>query len=499
MKFLNNKVMIPIKKIALVMVLTVLLMSCDDFGNTNVDSNNPSNVQPELLLTNAQRSISSTVGAGEGSLRGIVWTQQIAETQYTDRAQYSNTSLDFNGWYTGPLIDLQTIIDLNTDEDTRGDVLSGGSNANQIAVARILKAYFFHVMTDTWGALPYSDALQGRDNFSPAYDLQSDIYEDLIVELNEAVAQMDNGAGVTGDILFNGDMDAWATFANSIRARIALRMADANPSLAEAEFTDALNDGVITADVMYNYLADADNENPWYGRFRTRTDYAISDVLADYMKDLEDHRILVYANPAPDLNNGDSEVTFDEINGMDYDAENAGDITNASISFPGSAIGAGGPGVGVQNAPLPIITVAELNFARAEAVERGWITGVAEDHYLAGIEASWNQWGVYDEANFLDYVTEPEVMYSSGDWQEKIGTQKWIALFPNGYQVYAEWRRLDYPELTPHEFALTQDNQIPVRNRYPSSEAEINTANYEKAVQDQGADAHNTYLWWDVD
>lgn len=497
MNLLKKKIMKPFKKVAIVLAWTVLIVGCDDFGDLNVDSNNPREVNTALLLTNAQRSIDEVVGA----TTGVLWTQQMAETQYTDASQYSTTSFDFTYWYTDPLQDLETIIEVNTNEESRDEaiVLENGSNANQIAAARIMKAYFYHMMTDRWGALPYTEALQGRDNFSPAYDTQEFIYKDLIDELNEAVEQMDDGTGVSGDILFGGDMEQWALFANSLRARIALRMSDVESDLAEAEFTDAIEDGIITEDVMYQYLSNADNENPWYTRFRTRTDYAISDVLADYMIELEDHRILVYANPAPAEDDGDNEVTFDEIVGMDYDAENAGDITNSSISFPGSAIGAGGPSVGQQNAPLPVITVSELLFAQAEAAERGWIAEDPEELYYDAIETSWMQWGVYDEDNFEAYIAQEEVTYDSGQWEEKIGTQKWIALYPNGYEAWAEWRRLDYPELEPHEFALTSTGEIPVRHRYPSSEVEINTANYEAAVDEQGPDTPDTHLWWDVD
>jgi hypothetical protein len=487
MKTLKNNAMIHIKKIALLVMMTVLVTSCDDFGDLNEDPNNPSEVRTELLLTNSQRDISGVVG----SVIGGLWTQQFAETQYTDDSQYANTSYSFNGYYTGPLQDLQTIIDLNSDSETAPDVLSGGSNANQIAVARILKAYFYHVMTDRWGAVPYSEALQGRDNFSPAYDLQPDIYAALVNELKEAVAQMDGGAGVNGDILFSGNMDAWATFANSLRARIAIRMAESNASLAQAEFTDAINDGVITEDVMYPYLGEASNENPWFSRFRTRTDYAISDVLADYMQSLDDYRLTRYADPAANLDNNDGVTTMDEINGMDYDAENAGDIQNADISFPGIAIRA-------QDAPLPIITVSEMNFARAEAVERGWMTGSAADFYMQAIEDSWMQWDVYNATDYAAYISNPEVAYSSADWEEKIGTQKWIALFPSGYESWSEWRRLGHPELEPHEFAFGSGN-IPVRHVYPSNESQINTAAYEAAVAAQGPDSPDTHLWWDND
>lgn len=496
MNNLKTTFMTPIKNVAFVTLMTVLLVSCGDFGNINDDPNNPSQVRTELLLTNAQQSMSGVVGAVHGTL----YVQYIGETQYTDDQEYRTTNADFNNWYTGPLQDLQTIINLNTNEDTRDDVLSGGSNANQIAVARILKAYYYQFMTDRWGMLPYSDALQGRDNFSPSYDTQEEIYENIINELKEAVNQIDGGTSVNGDVLFSGSMGQWAAFANSLRARAALRIAEVGGDVSvdpAAEFADAINSGTISNDVMYPYLEEANNENPWYTRFQTRTDYAIHETIADYMKGLEDYRITVYANAAPAQDNGDDVVTFDEIVGMPFLAD-AGELENSEISFPGSAIGAGGPGVGEQGAPLPIITVAEMDFAMAEAVERGWITGSAADYYYSGIEASWNQWGVYEAGNFADFIAKPEVVYDSNAWEEKIGTQKWIALFPHGYEAWAEWRRLGHPELTPNPHGVGADPQIPLRFTYPSSESTINGVNYEDAVSKQGPDTPYTSLWWDV-
>lgn len=493
MNTLKQRFMKQFKGSKLIVLFALLLFSCDDFGNINDDPNNPSQVRTELLLTNAQRSVSDVVGAVNGTL----YVQYVAETQYTDAQEYRTTNASFNGWYTGPLQSLQTIIRLNTDEETRGDVLSGGSNNNQLAVARILKAYYYQMITDRWGMVPYSEALQGDDDFSPAYDRQETIYEGIIAELKGAVEQMDGGAGVNGDILFDGDMTEWALFANSLRARAAMRLSEVNPSLAESEFSDAVDDGLITEDVMYPYLAEANNQNPWYGRFQTRTDYAIHKTIADYMKGLEDYRILKFANPAPNYSNNDGAVTFEEIRGMPF-MEDAGELTNDEISFPGSAIGAGGPSVGEQGAPLPIITVAEMNFAIAEAIERGWVTGSAEDYYYDGIQASWEQWGVFEETDFAAYTAQPEVQYGTDDWDVQIGTQKWIALFPHGYEGWAEWRRLGQPELEPNPFGVGTDPQIPVRFTYPSSESTINGENYQAAIEIQGEDSPYTHVWWDV-
>jgi hypothetical protein len=498
MNTLKSNIMTPIKKVLLVSLVAVLFVSCDDFGNLNNDPNNPSQVRPDQLLTDTQRSMSDVIGAVNGTL----YVQYIAETQYTDAQEYRTTNASFYAWYTGPLQNLQTIIRLNTDEETRDQAATLGSNDNQIAVSRILKAYFYQMMTDRWGMIPYTEALQGEDNFSPAYDDQSSIYADIITELNEAAGQINTSeAGVSGDILFGGNMEQWVLFANSLRARAALRIADREGEVSvdpAAEFADAVNGGLINSDVLYPYQSNANDENPWYSRFQTRTDYAISETIADYMKDLEDYRILVYANPAPNYSNDDGVVEFDEIRGMPF-LEDAGELENAEISFPGSAIGAGGPSVGQQNAPLPIITVAEMHFAMAEAAERGWIADDAETHYLAGIEASWEQWGVYDAVNFADYIAQAEVAYDPVVWDEKIGSQKWLALFPHGYEGWAEWRRLGQPQLTPNQFGVGADPQIPVRFTYPSSETTLNEENYNAAVNAQGPDSPNTRIWWDVD
>lgn len=473
------------KKVLTVFVAAAMMMgSCDDFGNMNTDPNNPSVAKTELLLTNAQKSVSDKVGAFTGTL----YVQYFAETQYDEDSRYQTPSFNYNGWYTGPLKDLQTIIDLNEDPATSDAVQTGGSNANQIAAARIMKVYFYQMIADRWGVVPYTEALQGSENFRPAFDTQDVIYADLIAELKEAADQVNTGeAGLTGDIFFAGDMNEWIQFANALRMRLALRSGN------QSEFEDAYADGFIDSDVFYPYLNEAANQNPWFERFITRTDYAISATIADTMIALQDQRIMAFADPAPNADDGNGIVDgFNEVVGMPYSVQNPGDIPNASISFPGQAVRA-------QAAPLPIITMAEMHLAIAEAAERGWnVNGSAADHYVAGIQASWNQWGMTDAAAQAAYVAQPEVAYNSANADELIGFQKWIALFPNGYEAWSEWRRLDYPELEPHEFALNTTGQIPTSHGYPTSAVQLNSENYEAAVQARGGDGLSVELWWDA-
>jgi len=469
-------------KISLMALLTLVGVSCSDFGDINVDPNNTTSVAPEVLLTNSLRNVSATISR----TTEVLYIQHMSETQYTDASRYSNVNFNFNGWYTGPLADLNHIIELNSDPATATDAAVSGSNANQIAVARILKAYFFHFMTDRWGPIPYSEALQGRENLKPSYDTQEAIYTDLFAELKEAVNQMDGGDAVDGDFLLDGNMDMWRIFANSIRAKMALRLSEVDPATAQAEFADAIADGVISSndqDIMYPYLAETNNQNPWFGRFITRTDYAISSTMVDYMKPLDDPRLNVYADPAPN---------YGDVRGMPYGIEDAGDIPNDEVSFPGF------PAVRGQDAPLAVITYAEMLFAMAEGAQRGWIDGDPQQFYEDAIRASWRQWGVYDEDAFNTFIAQPEVAWDANNAMELIHMQKWVALYLNGVEAWSEWRRTGIPALDPAPNPLSSQPEIPIRQGYPTTERDLNGPNYEAGVGLLGGeDDLHTPLWWD--
>ncbi|MEO5984717.1 MAG: SusD/RagB family nutrient-binding outer membrane lipoprotein, partial [Ferruginibacter sp.] len=209
-----------------------------EFGDTNVNPLGSTSPITSALLTNAQVGLGGTAS----QLRPGLYVQYISETQYTDVSLYQDPRLEFGGIYNGVLEDLQQIIDRNSNPATAGAVAGSGSNANQIAVARIVKAYYFWTITDRWGDIPYSEALKGTGSLSPAFDKQEDIYKDLLKELKEAVVQFDAGASVGGDIIFSGDQAKWKKAANSLRMMISLRMSKVFPSsggLAATEFASA--------------------------------------------------------------------------------------------------------------------------------------------------------------------------------------------------------------------------------------------------------------------
>ncbi|PWU04258.1 MAG: SusD/RagB family nutrient-binding outer membrane lipoprotein, partial [Bacteroidetes bacterium] len=177
-----------------------------DFGDLNTNPNLTTSPITSALLTNALAGFGNN-SWDQGGVRTVsgLYAQYFTETQYTEASRYAKQTFNWDGFYSGVMYDLQNIINYNTDPATAAKAAENGSNNNQIAVARILKAYYFWWMTDTWGDLPYTGALQGSGTIP--YDTQDVIYAGILKELKEAVAQFDGGLPAAGDILYNGDID----------------------------------------------------------------------------------------------------------------------------------------------------------------------------------------------------------------------------------------------------------------------------------------------------
>ena len=493
--------------IKLFIVLLIMGAGCTKFSDDiNISPNLPTKASNAQLLTSAINGIPSVIEAPTG----LLYAQHWSEKPYTDASRYTIVNYDFYGIYSGALENLQTI--LNSESFN----VNEGSVNNQKAVARILKAWFFWHMTDRWGDVPYFNALKGKENFSPAYDSQKNIYYDLMKEMKEAAAQIDNGNGVTGDILYGGDMNSWKRFANSMRLLMALRLSKADAAKGKQEFTDALNGGVFTDNsqsAVFVHLADANNQNYWYYvvNVQNRPWYWASKTIVDYMKPLNDPRLKIFA----DVNGSGA------YNGVPYglDGNAVGTIPSSSVSFIGVH-------VRTQNAPTYITTYAQVLLAIAEANKLTWLPGgdaEAQSKYIAAIEASVRQWNrisfqTYnnstdkqvekvpysaadkgDTTGLAAYLAQPEVAYNGTEALRKIAYQRWLHLYMNGYEAWAEWRRTGYPVLTPAP--NNGGTPIPRRQAYPVKEQNINGDNYRSAISSQpglsGKDDLNGRVWWD--
>lgn len=499
-----------------------------DFGDTNINPLGSTSPITAALLTNALVAIGGIVsGTGTGGTRAGIYVQYISETQYTDASLYSEPKLEY-GIYIAALEDLQQIINRNSNPATAGSVAGSGSNANQMAVARITKSYIFWTLTDRWGDIPYSEALQGTNDLTPAYDKQEDIYKGLLKELKEAIAQFDGGAPVKGDIMYGGDQAKWKKVANSLRMMISIRMSKVFPAaggLAATEFAAAVADPngfIITNSDNFTlrYPGGAAYKHPWFDIYDGRSDYALSKTIADILGNMGDSRRSAYGG--------------------------LGTVAGPGTPFPyglvrADATGPGAPGVSAysfvlsaanraDNSPLVVVNAASVLLAHAEGIERGWIAGTAKTSYDAAITEAFSQWGVAGAASVIagagNYNTGAGGGNNIGSNSfnsvvgqnaitanpiERIYLQRYLAHFPDGVQGWSEWRRscdpgtpsprtaaAGIPKLVPTAYATNSGGGIPRRYVYGTSEYSTNPTEVGLAVgRLSSGDVVYSRVWWD--
>lgn len=492
----------------------LLTMSCGkDFGDLNVDPNNPQLVPPEALLTASEKALADNLGF-YGLTPADVLAQTWAQNNYTGFSRYGIDPGFLNVWfaqmYAGALEDLADLQKVVAEHPS----LDAAADQNKIAIAKILQAYSFQIVTDVFGPVPYTDALQGSRNRTPKYDSQKDIYLGLINNLHEAISMLDESAGSfeTGDILYGGDVAKWKKFAHALLLRVALRMSDVPEvaGLAQTE-VEAAAAAAFTGNedsANFHFLGSPPNNLPLNQQRIERgdADLGLSNILIDStLKPLNDPRLPKFA---------DTNESGDYA-GRPYgqtDQHAAGDpIGNYSQPSGAAVVRAGATNFQPTDVLRPdavacFMGYAEVCFILAEAKERGWnVSGTAAGWYDAGITASMNEWGITDGGVISAYLLQTGVQYDSvpGGWRQKIGVQKWLALFMQGVQGWTEWRRLDFDKLRyPVDDPLGDfpDNlKAPLRIPYPSNEQGVNGANYTAAIGLLGGpDKLSTRVWWDI-
>ena len=455
-----------------------------DYGTTNNNPNATTAPITSALLTNALNGLNTGVW-DQGGFRTTngIYAQFFAETQYTDISRYARTTTNFDGFYSGVIYDLQNIINYNADPATASAAASFGSNKNQIAIARILKAFYFWQITDTWGDIPYTQALKGKGDI--AYDTQDIIYKDLLKELKEAASQFDAGLTVQGDILYSGNTAKWKKFANSIRLLIALRMSKADAATGKAEFVSALTDagGIIDAAADNAALTPPGGiyQNTFYNYYVVvqRKDYAVAKTVTDALSAVSDERINAF---------GSSNVGFP----FGLTRADAVTFANANVNYARILE----PTRRKETSSTILIAAEEVKLARAEAAALGWTTENAVTLYADGIQTSWTRWGVYDATKFATYMAQPAIALGTNTIA-KIALQEWLAFYPDGTQGFASWRRTGVPALAPAP-GLTA---IPRRTSYGSNEPQLNPTNYTAAAarytDATGPDSQFGKVWWD--
>jgi hypothetical protein len=472
-----------LKKLSYIIIFALALSSC----NSTLDeiNKNPNATETPLapyLLTGTLKQGADLYWGSESNFNSsLLFVQHWAKIQYAepDRYDVSNTSFAtlWNAGYSTLITDLNTILNFSDQQ----------ANSNYKGIALTLRSWTFLLLTDAYGSIPYKEA---GLKVTPAYNTQKEVYTGLLEDLKQAQSLLGTANGaVTGDLAYKGNITKWKKLVNSLRLRIALRISDKEPALAKQAVIDATTDaaGVISSnsEIFQFIYTSSPQQNPASAWFETRDDYRISKTLVDKLYELSDPRLPVYAQLPSDASVGKYVGGANGLSNSDANSQGF-----AKTSKPGTYFL-------TSQSPAVIFTYSEVLFDLSEAVARGYIAGDAEQFYKNAITASFNQFGITDATVISNYLNQPIVKYDATNYAKSIGTQKWIAFFGQGLDAFAEWRRLDYPQLTAGP-ATVLDGQIPSRFFYPGTEQSLNGTSYQASVAVQGKDLLTTKLWFDA-
>lgn len=471
------------------LAILVATSSCTKgFEELNRDPTKPTAVTPVELITGIERTASDIMysTAVNGNI-GMLYSQYYAQTQNESQSQYlTDESANNQLWssYSGPLSNIQELLRVNA---LRPDPTSG----NQNAIAKILSVWIYHVLTDTYGNIPFSQALRGDELIlTSEYDDSKLVYEGLVTMLNEQIAALDPSLASfrSGELIYQGDVSKWIKLANALKIRIGLRMIKNNPGRAQQIIEEASANTFtsIADEAKFPYLAVAPDRFPLNdddGR-TIPNGFFVSSTLVNFMQETQDPRLPMYARPAPLTNT---------IVGKPY---GLGSFTNINEYSQGSAK------VFSSTFPGYIMSYSELQFALAEAAARGFnVGGDAETFYENGIRASMQFWGVTDANTINDFINNNP--YDQSNWKNVIGTQKWVAMYNQGLQSWFERNRLNFTKPNGDPFfvapsTILDENVdfVPYRITYPLGELSNNAQAYQAAKSAMGGDTKGIKLWW---
>lgn len=473
--------------------ISLLSNSCGDFGDINRDPNKPEIADTRYLFNYSCRAVPLFAMVGTYDPWNQLYPQYFSERQNIQYSNYAMTDFNIGQFYYYYLKNLNAIIKLNTDEDTKIalHVTPFGSNENQIAVSRTLRAFIYMHLTDALGMIPYSEALQGEENFTPKYDTQEFIYTDLDKELNEAYAQFDNTSSIdeSFDILFQGDIDKWMKFNASVRMMLAIKLSDVAPDVGKERFVRAFNDGAMIDNgdrLSYMFLPETANQSPLYENIiaDNRKDFAPSKTILDQLIAYNDPRLEIYADP-----NADGEYV-----GVPYGISQA-----EIVNYKNTAVF--DPKYYKQDAEQVVISPSHIILIEAEAAVRKWISVDAEELYKEGIRLGLDLHGINNDSIFNEYYDQRDIKFSDTDTDvdkiSKIAMQRWLGNYmQDGIEAWSDWRRLNVPALKPGPAATVK--HIPYRRYYYPDDYLPNKANYDEAIATQGPDNFDTRVWWDT-
>ncbi|HRH59333.1 MAG TPA: SusD/RagB family nutrient-binding outer membrane lipoprotein [Chitinophagaceae bacterium] len=509
-----------------VVLCSFLFSACTKkFGEINTDRNS--------IATVGSSELPFLFAKAENTAIPNIWRYQVAQNLFADQyAQYFAcaatyfpsdrlvmrfdwVSAAFDPIYTDMVPQLQSIL------------TSSDPSSAENALANIVWVLGFHRVTDYWGPIPYSQA--GIPGNSVAYDAQDQIYDDFFKRLTAAVDVLKSHSGETPfgsyDLIYGGDVNKWIKFANTLRLRLAIRISKVDPSRAKTEAEAAVASGVLTTSPGEDALVQRSLNGSDYNGLSIMSEwneFRMSAAMESALKGYSDPRMPVYFCPT------EKDGTFQGLrNGLTstqlVDPVNKSDANShvgprwASQTYPtGTA--------GYLTTPQNVMCAAEAYFLRAEGALLGWsMNGTAKDLYESGIRNSMYQWGITDDAAITSYINSSSTPVAPQDYLNsppvstvpvkfagdlatqriQIALQKWLALFPDGCEAWADYRRGRYFILYPVANSDNADIPDPTtqwirRIPFLPQETDRNADGVSGAAQLLGGpDKVTTPLWWD--
>ncbi|SHG06615.1 Susd and RagB outer membrane lipoprotein [Fodinibius roseus] len=528
-----------IPAIALLIILMVGAVSCTgDFTEMNTPDHEltTDNVDINQLgnaLAQAQYSGMMTWYQVSHNLYAAAWTQyttilhpSFPSANLVDVGAWSDAT--FTGFYTntswGAAANQLKFVEDYTAENEM-------TLAN--AVAKLWRVQLYHRITDYWGPIIYSEF--GNGETSVPYDAQEDIYKDFFTVLDEVRNVLEQHSGETvfagNDLVYNGNVDQYLRWANSLRLRLALRIAYVEPGLAQQEAEKAIADGVIENNDNNALLMSTENNINKLSSITYHTEFGMSATMQSIMEGFEDPRLEEYWQPCCGrLQQFPQEETryVGARNGLESSTRSLSMASELSyVDDKWLPISEGG-----TNEPDRLMEAAEVYFLRAEGALRGWdMGGTAESLYDQGIRASLNERTEATATEIDNYINSSNTpiaptdkngdpdQYNSppvsdipvdfdtgGSFErklEQIITQKWLALYPmNDWEAWTERRRTGYPRgyaVRESQNTDVSETELVRRLMFVPAEYSNNQEATENAVGLlDGPDNNATRVWWDA-
>lgn len=500
-------------------VFLASLTSCESFLGDNENPNQATAATPQLVLPNALVSSANLLQNYNNNAQWI--------TGYTVNAggfggwgaivTYNFTTTTYNGLWQS------TYDDLINYEYIEQASMEDPSQAYFLAVAKTMKAFDYHMLVDVFGDVPYTEALQGAENVTPKYDDQVAVYTDLIAQLNESITIFTTAEGAnslgSADVMFGGDINEWAKFANTLKLRLLLRMSsgEATKAFATTELASMNTSlGFITDDAKINpgYIATAGKQNPTWERYHSnaagsQSGSGRSAVVSVYTLGFYDGtKILDAGRGAASYRSFPADTPIGQLGDL---ADNDFALANYTAWYVGTGTGSNATNtIGLlkgRTADFPVMLASESYLLQAEAYMKGYLSGDDAAAFDDGVKASFRY--LYEditgatsedwdpEVDFPLYLADnadnPLVVYSlatsDAEKLEAIVTQKYIAMnMINGQEAWSEFRRTTFPKIVNgstnpnRSFASilstsSRADKLPVRYLYASTEFQLNPDN----------------------